>query len=147
MYVLVEGKKRTLIHEYAMGRSRLPVLTDLKGTDGPCAVDRFRLGTPTLHLPFDTLLVGWKDTDTHWVKGNAPLAEDGFMLDQSQVIAPLRHMTDSAVRSAIIDHKIPFEPTPDELALCTDCIAKVPLPEFRSRFNLEEENANGPELC
>lgn len=140
VYTLQQNGQRTLIHEYAIGTDRLPVLIDLDGSNGPCATDKFPFRTPAMYLPFDTLLVGWKDTDTHWAKGDAPLAEDGFRLGASQVVAPLRHMTDAAVRSAIIDHRIPFEPTPDELELCTECVSTMPLPEFRSRFNLKEIN-------
>lgn len=148
VYLLRSGLQRTLVTEYSIGADRLPLLTDLDGHRGPCAAKKFADRTPALFLPFDTLLVGWKDSDTHWVKGDAPLAKDGFMLGSAQVIAPLRHMTDSAVRSAIVDHEIPFEPAPDELALCTECIATMPLPLFRSRFNLTTEVlTNGPSLC
>lgn len=143
MYVVQKDNKRTLVHEYAIGSDRLPMLTDLDGNKGPCAMDKFRLGTPRLFLPFDTLLVGWKDSDTHWVKGGAPLAEDGFKLGGVEFIAPLRHMSDEAVRCAVVDHKIPFEPTPDELTLCTHCIQTKPLTEFRSKFNLTKEVDHG----
>ena len=145
VYTLQQDGHRTLVHEYAIGNDRLPLLIDLDGP-GPCAADVFRTGTPAMYLPFDTLLVGWKDTDAHWVKGGGKLAEDGFRLGRSQVVAPIRHMTDEAVRAAIIDHKIPFEPTPDELSLCTECVSTVPVREFRSRFNLYEEAGNGPDI-
>lgn len=144
IYLLTDGEHRTLVHEYGIGSDRLPVLTDLNG-DGPCAAEKFANRSTTQYLPFDTLLVGWKDSDTHWVKGDAPLAEDGFRLGNSRVVAPLRHLSDEAVRSAIHDRRIPFEPTPDELALCTHCISTMPVSEFRSRFNLTEEvNTDGP---
>lgn len=144
VYVLEEPGVRTMVHEYAVNGERLPVLIDLADVNyGPCAAGRFRLRTPNMFLPFDTLLVGWKDSDTHWVKGDAPLAEDGFELGGVEFIAPLRHMTDDAVRAAIVDHQIPFEPTPDELTLCTHCVSTKPLGAFRSRFNLTEEVDHG----
>lgn len=143
MYVLQQADQRTLVHEYAIGNDRLPMLTDLDGSNGPCAISKFRLYASRIYLPFDTFLVGWKDSDAHWVKGDTPLAEDGFELGGVQFIAPLRHMSDEAVRCAIVDHKIPFEPTPDELTLCTSCIQTKPLTEFRSRFNLPEEVDHG----
>lgn len=137
IYLLTDAGRRTLVHEYGIGEHRLPVLIDLDG-DGPCVADQFPTRTPTLYLPFDTLLVGWKDTDEHWVKGDAPLAEDGLTLGRARLVAPLRHMTDAAVHAAIIDHNIPYEPVADELPMCTHCVDTRPVEEFRSRFDLKE---------
>src|SRR5689334_11212119 len=54
MYVLEDGERRTLVHEYGFGPHRLPVLTDLlPGT--LCAAERFAIRPTTLYLPFDTL--------------------------------------------------------------------------------------------
>lgn len=142
IYLLTDGPNHTLVQEYGIGSDRLPVLTDVT-TDGPCIPEKFANRTATQYLPFDVLLVGWKDTDAHWVKGDAPLAQDGFQLGNSRVYAPLRHLSDEAVRSAIHDRKIPFTPTPDELAICPHCVATLPLTTFRSRFNLTEEYTNG----
>lgn len=146
----LEGEGRTLVQEFSFGGDRLPMFTDLASDNlygvGPsCAAERFPTSPTAVYPPFDTLLVGWKDSDTHWVKGDAPLAEDGFVLGNSQVFAPLRHLTDDAVRAGVIDRKIPFEPTPDELLACTHCISTMPLPEFRSRYNLKEDG-NGPDI-
>lgn len=144
IYVVEDAGRRTLVQEYSAGSSdRLPVLIDLDGSDGPCAATKFPVRRPTMYLPFDTLLVGWKDTDEHWIKGKSMLAEDGFRIGTAQIVAPLRHMSDDAVRSAVVDHQIPFEPAPDEMTLCTHCIATMPLPVFRSRFNLTEEVDHG----
>jgi hypothetical protein len=137
---LVCGQQTTMVQEYSVGEHRLPVLVDLVESD-QCATCRWpNLRTPTLFLPFDTLLVGWKDTDEHWLKGNAPLATDGFTIGRSKMYAPLRHMTDEAVRAGIIDRKIPFEPTPDELPICIHCLEslpEMPVEEFRQRYELE----------
>lgn len=144
MYVVKDADEaRTLVHEYGIGACRFPVLIDLNGDGGPCAVDKFPLRVPSLYLPFDILLVGYKDTDQHWLKGDSKLFKDGTFFDRAEVIAPLRHMTDEAVRAAIVDHHIPFEPTPDELTLCTHCVSTMPLQEFRSRFSLTEVIENG----
>ena len=139
IYVVAENGNRTLVHEYGVGNSRLPVLIDLL-PGGPCATDQFAQRTPTLYLPFDTLLVGWKDSDTHWLKGEGKLAEDGFKLDRAALTAPIRHLTDAQVMGAIMDNHIPYEPVEDQLALCTDCITTMPVAEFRSRFSLTEED-------
>jgi 3'-phosphoadenosine 5'-phosphosulfate sulfotransferase (PAPS reductase)/FAD synthetase len=146
IYLLTDGERRTLVHEYGVGAGRFPVLTDLAG-DGPCAADKFAARRWTTNLPFDTLLIGYKDCDEHWVKGGSRLFTDDVHFDQAKVVAPLRHLTDDAVRSAIIDRRIPFEPTPDELAVCTHCISTMPLAEFRSRYQLTEEVHDGPGIC
>lgn len=137
VYTLQENGDRALVQEFGFGGDRLPMLTDV--SEGViCADNLFPVSPTTVCPPFDTLLVGWKDTDTHWVKGGASLAEDGFVLGNSQVFAPLRHMTDEMVMAAIIERRIPYEPTPDELPVCTHCVSTMPLTDFRSRYNLEE---------
>ena len=149
VYLLRDRSNVTMIHEYGFGEHRLPVLIDM-APGRPCAATRFLYRTPSLYLPFDVLFVGWKDSDEHWVKGNAPLAADGFSIGRAKGVAPLRHMTDDAVRAAIIERKIPYEPMPDELPICAACLAgddcadsDEPLPStlaidtFRSRFELE----------
>lgn len=150
VYVVRQGDQSTLVHEYGIGEHRLPVLVDLIA-GGPCRASSFQARTPTTYLPFDVLLVGWKDGDEHWLKGNAPLKEDGFMMGKSTVSAPLRHMTNEAVYSAITDRKIPYRPVDDELPACTSCLEGgpicddtglpspplVPVPDFRERFDLK----------
>lgn len=140
VYEVADGPNRTLVHEYGIGDSRFPVLIDLEG-QGPCAATRFASRTPSLYLPFDTLLVGYKDTDTHWLKGDSKLFGEETRFDRAKVIAPIRHMTDAQVMAAIIDNHIPYEPVLDTLTLCTRCVDTVPAAEFRSRFNLTEEDA------
>jgi hypothetical protein len=141
----------SMVHEYGFGEHRLPVLTDL-APGRPCQANRFQARTPALYLPFDTIFIGWRDEDSHWVKGRAALTADGFEIGRAKGVAPLRHMTESAVRSAIIDRKIPFEPTPDELLVCPSCLASgfcedtgeagpptYNLDRFRARFDLKED--------
>lgn len=147
----------TLIAEYDFGGDRLPMLTDLTpGTT--CALTHFPHRT-SLFYPFDLLLVGWKDTDMHWVKGNAQLAANGFTTGRAIVIAPIRHLTDEQVRAAIHTMNIPYRQVEDALPLCTACMTakstEVYCPEvghnipvhrweadksltaFRQRFQLE----------
>lgn len=143
VYLVSRGNDRTMVQEYSIGEHRLPVLVDLIPGE-PCIACKLQQRTSNLYLPFDTLLVGWKDTDEHWLKGNALLAPDGFLAGRSTVYAPLRHMTDDAVRAAVKDRQIPFEPTPDELPVCSHCLSseedslpEMPVEAFRERFELE----------
>jgi 3'-phosphoadenosine 5'-phosphosulfate sulfotransferase (PAPS reductase)/FAD synthetase len=135
---------QTVVHEYGIGQDRLPVLIDLvKGE--PCKVGSFTARTATIYLPFDTILVGWRESDEHPLKGNAKLNLDGRTIGGAKLSAPLKHMTDSQVRAALVDYKIPYEPVADELPACQDCldgrpctdIPVVPLDVFRQRFGLE----------
>lgn len=142
VYAVSGGPYRTLVHEYGLGESRFPVLIDLEG-QGPCAAQRFAHRRPSLYLPFDTLLVGYKDTDTHWLKGDAKLFDEETQFGRARVVAPIRHMTDEQVRAALKDYAIPYQPVKDQLALCTHCVDTIPAAQFRSRFNLTEESNHG----
>jgi hypothetical protein len=153
VYTLRKGSDVSMVHEYHINGAVLPVVVDLRlsaGSSEFCGTLSYRTRTPNFFLPFDTLFVGWKDHDTHWVKGDAPLRPDGYTLGGAKLIAPLRHLTDDAVRAAIHDRKIPFTPTPDELPVCRqclsgrgECIHGGPVPPtmdllaFRQRFDLE----------
>jgi len=135
---------QTMVHEYDIGNDRLPVLIDLV-EGGPCRVGSFTDRTSTLYLPVDTILVGWKESDEHPLKGDAKLALDGLMIGRAKLVAPLRHMTDEEVKSALVDYKIPYEPVADELPACRHCldgepcvdIPVMPVDIFRQRFGLE----------
>jgi 3'-phosphoadenosine 5'-phosphosulfate sulfotransferase (PAPS reductase)/FAD synthetase len=139
VYAVASNGRRALVHEYGLGESRFPVLSDLSAA-GPCAARQFTERLPTLYLPFDRLLIGYKDSDAHWAKGEARLFGPDTQFGQAVVEAPIRHLTDAQVMGAIMDNHIPYQPVDDELALCTSCLATVPLTEFRSRFNLTEES-------
>lgn len=164
VYLLTNGCDHTFIDEYSFGDYRLPMLTDLApGTD--CALRAHTLRTPQLSLPFDILLWGVKDCDTHWLKGNGNFKEDGFMLGHARVHAPIRHMTDAQVRANLVELEIPYRAVRDELAMCTACMtanarevycpevgrviprhqweAEKSLSAFRQRFGLEESNGTG----
>lgn len=155
--------QRSIIHEYSFGRDRLPVTIDLAPGDR-CSLTAFPTRTPQLFQPWDVIFVGWKDSDSHWLKGSTPFPEDGFMLGRAQVHAPLRHMSDTQIFAALYDLQIPYRPTADSLPLCVNCMEPGPdevwcperqqyiarhvwesdlsLSAFRKRFNLEE-HTNG----
>lgn len=140
--LLINGDQRTLALEYAFGPCHLPVLVDLEG-DGPCALKKFARCTPELVVPFDLLFLGYKDTDSHWVRGDAPL----FPLQPSmpfQLCTPLRHMEDEQVLAHIDELGIPYQAVKDTLALSTACMTPEPLDSFRHRFGLEA--SNGPSI-
>lgn len=158
-YLLTNGSDRTLVQEYSFGSDRLPVLTDL--APGTACSRKIAPRTPQLFLPFDVILWGAKDCDTHWVKGNGHFKEDGFMLGNAHVHAPIRHMSDEQVRANLVELRIPYT-TDDELPMCTACMtastSEVYCPElrrnipraqweadksltaFRQRFGLEDIN-------
>jgi 3'-phosphoadenosine 5'-phosphosulfate sulfotransferase (PAPS reductase)/FAD synthetase len=158
VYLLTDGQEQTIIHEYAFGGARLPVVVDL--ADGEiCSLTRFPRRTPTMVYPFDVVFTGYKDCDTHWLKGDASMFAGNQRLDRAQIITPIRHMTDEQVRAALQDLRIPIETSADELPLCTHCMTAGPgevycperggfiqaseweadrsLTAFRDRFQLE----------
>lgn len=122
-YLLAQDDQVTLVQEYSVGDERLPVLIDLQ--DGEkCSLTAFPLRTTQMYLPFDLLLVGYKDVDTHWVKGEAKLFGENLKLGRAKVAAPIRHMTDDAVRAALLEMHIPQDETDDRLPLCTHCMTQ-----------------------
>lgn len=164
VYLLL-GETTVLVHEYDWGGTRLPLLTDL--AHGPrCSLTAFPHRTPHIYPPFDMLFVGWKDCDTHWIPGTNLLPEDGTMLGQAELVAPLRHWTNDQVRAATVTLGITYDTT-DELPLCTLCMqpgndtvwcserqcyiprvdwpADAALNAFRTRFNIEE-STNGQSI-
>lgn len=166
VYLLSDGSHHTLVHEFDYSGAPLPVLTDLAPGDA-CVLTAFPHRTPHIYPPFDVLFAGWKDSDQHWIADGNQLPKDGTVLGQSKLIAPLRHMTDAAVRAAIVEMRIPYTPPPDELPVCSACMtadsatvwcseqqryiprvawdAPAGIAAFRTRFNLED-HTNGQRL-
>jgi 3'-phosphoadenosine 5'-phosphosulfate sulfotransferase (PAPS reductase)/FAD synthetase len=164
VYLLAQSNNVSMVHEYAFGGMRLPVITDLAPGE-TCSLTRFSRRTPEMVYPFDVVFVGYKDCDTHWLKGDAPMFDGSQRLDRAKLIAPIRHMTDAQVRNALYDLNIPLPPEQDELPLCTRCMTatenEVYCPElqrfiprtqweadksltaFKQRFQLEDSNGTG----
>jgi hypothetical protein len=150
------GDERSLVHEYAFGAGRLPVITDL--APGTTCSRILPPATPELYPGFDVILWGAKDSDQHWVKGTAQFPPDGTLLGTAKLYAPLRHLTDHEVLDALASLGITYEPQPDALPMCTACMEttgevwcpelqrSIPaekvdsaalLTDLRNRFNLE----------
>lgn len=139
-YLLI-GDESAVVSEYSFGSNYLPVISDVVAGE-PCT--RHQTGPFLPHLlpcPFDVVLVGWKDSDEHWIKGSAPLGIDGFPLGNAKLYAPLRHLNDAQVLSAIIELNVPYQPVDDTLTLCNDCYTKLPvmpIAMFRQFYGLRE---------
>lgn len=159
IYLLARGLEHTLVTEYAFGTDMLPLLTDLT-EGGECLLTKFPERLPELFQPWDVLLTGYKDSDTHWTVGHTKLFEEGVTLGRAKVYAPIRHMSDDQVRAAIVELNIPYQRVHDELPVCTRCMERgdtdtvwcpdegrlIPrvswdqqesLSAFRKRFNME----------
>lgn len=136
-YLLVFGDKVALIAEYSFGDDRLPVLTDVvEGTVPVPTTPR----TPKLYTPFDVILWGAKDVDSHWVKGDGKFKEDGFMLGRARVFAPIRHLNDEQVLTELKRLGTPYRTESDELQLPREQWPEErSLTEFRQRFGLEAQ--------
>lgn len=118
--ILTDGDTHTIVRSYSFGDDLLPLLTDI--TEGTrCSITAFPERTYKLYQPWDVLLVGWKDCDTHWIKGDSPLKGDGFMLGKARVYAPLRHLSNEQVYAAAYEMKVPIV-EPAEPQLCTRCM-------------------------
>lgn len=142
-YLLTEGGHTTLVQEYDVGESRLPLLTDLVPGDR-CSLTAFPNRTPTMYLPFDLLFVGYKDSDTHWVLGDKKPFEGETVVGRARMVAPIRHMSDDKVRGLIADLKINYREGDDSLPMCTRCMTQdtdeVWCPERRQYIPVEQWN-------
>lgn len=159
VYPLANNGDRSLIQEFSFGNENLPLITDLApGTR--CGKVAFADRTPQMFLPFDLLLTGYKDSDSHWLKGDSELFADDLRVGRAKVRAPIRHMSDEQVRAAVFELNIPYEEHDDALPMCTRCMtentdtvfcpevgheipaeeydARLALETFRQRFNLKE---------
>lgn len=135
---LLMGDETAVVSEYSFGDNYLPVINDAVAGE-PCTAHQTGPFLRQMHLPFDVMLVGWKDSDSHWIKGNAPLGIDGFPLGKSKLYAPLRHMNDEQVLNEINRLGVPYEEVDDTLVLCDDCrntLPVVPVDMFRQLYGL-----------
>lgn len=135
VYLLTDGKQQVLISEYSFGDDRLPMLTDLwEGENQATLVVK----KSPLFVPFDVILWGAKDVDSHWVKGEGKFKDDGFQLGSAKVYAPLRHLDDTQVVNELDRLNIPYRTESDELQLPREqWPVEQSLAEFRQRFGLE----------
>lgn len=136
IYLLTNGERQAMISEYSFGEDKLPMLTDL--APGEKMTVQLSIHTAPLYPPFDVILWGAKDVDSHWVKGAGKFKEDGFQLGGAKVYAPLRHLTDDEVRAGLDRLGVQYRTESDELQLPrSQWPAEYPLDQFRQRFGLE----------
>lgn len=135
VFILSDGAQYSIVHDYRFGTHLFPLLVDVS-TGTECSLQHCPQRTPTMELPYDLLLWGAKDSDTHWVTNGIALKEDGLMAGNARLVAPLRHMTDDQVRGNMVALKIPYTPVADELPLCTLCMTpgvdQVYCPELKA---------------
>lgn len=124
VYLLANNGDMSVVQEYSFGADRLPLAVDTMHSD-TCSLTSYPKRTERLNLPFDLLLVGYKDSDTHWLKGDTQLFDDNYRLGSARVSAPLRHLSDEVVRSAVTQLPgISYRELDDRVQLCTLCMER-----------------------
>lgn len=123
--------KLSLISEYGLNGEHFPVVRDLVAGDRCLLKFPTASGTATA-FPFDSVLIGWKDCDTHPIFGRAPYPPDGTLSCGTRFYAPLRHLSDDQVWQAIRDLDIPYNQAkydarddladPDCVVACARCL-------------------------
>lgn len=159
VYLLANNGDRSVVQEYSFGGDRLPVAVDLSEGE-TCLLTAFTARTERLNLPFDLLLVGYKDSDSHWLKGGTQLFDDNYKLGGMRVTTPIRHLSDEIVRSAVTQLPgISYLELDDRVSMCSACMthqddsvwcpkekryipriewdAEESVTAFRRRFNLD----------
>lgn len=143
IYLLAYDGSTALISEFSLNGELLPMLTNVRPeAEGKCLANTPR--TPKLFMPFDLLLSGYKNCDSHWAADGALLYPEGLVLGTTKMVAPIRHLTDMQVLAELSDLGTPFTERDDCVAICRDCIAGKPLhwdkpldlTTFRSRIKL-----------
>lgn len=119
----LQDVETTLIAEYSFGPDRLPMAVDLvPGT--ACSLELQDQLLESIYQPWDLILTGYKDCDTHWLKGSNQLFPETLKLGLARVVAPLRHLTDSQVLSELSARNIAFDST-DSLPTCSACYSST----------------------
>lgn len=143
LYLLANDGSAALIREFSVNGELLPVLTNVHADSaGLCLAQQPR--TPQLYLPFDLLLTGYKDCDTHWAADGTLLFPEGLVVGGTRLTAPLRQLSDSQVLDELSAMGVAFIERDDEIGVCADCMAGKPLhwdrpldlTAFRSRVKL-----------
>lgn len=126
LYLLTYNGSTALISEFSLNGQLLPVLTDAQPTaTGRCLANQPR--TPNLYLPFDLLLTGYKDCDSHWAVDGAQLHPTGTAVGGIRLESPLRLLTDDQVLDELNQLGIAYTDRADTVAICADCSAGKPL--------------------
>lgn len=125
LYTVADGPNTALISEYAINGERIPLVTDVVAGDGICLRNISR--TPGLYLPFDLLLSGFKDSDSHWLRGPQPMFPEGLIMGNCRLVAPLRHLSDAEVVAELEARGLVHINAADEVVICSDCMAGKPL--------------------
>jgi len=130
VYVLPNDSGLSLVREQSFGNQRFPVVLDVEQGER-CIGDVLPSRTLQLFPHFDTLLLGYKDSDYHWTLGGSGFCPaDGWQLGKAKVFAPLRHLSDEEVWSAIKTMGVPYDieryegggSDPDCMSACTQCL-------------------------
>lgn len=157
-FVLPNGDDFSLVHEYAFGPDRLPVVSDIEPGE-KCVFEFNEPRTAALFPHFDALFIGYRDCDSHPVVGRNYCPPDGWRLGKAKVFAPLRHLSDEAVEAEVARRGIRVASATDVHA-CTLCLHGEPvrcpkngkvievdwepqtsLLAFRQRYGLENAHA------
>jgi hypothetical protein len=125
IYTVEDSGRLAVISEYSINGTLLPLVTDVVVGDGVCLQTIQR--TPSLYMPFDLLLSGYKDCDTHWLADGTLLYPEGLVVGGARLIAPLRTLTDAEVLNWLNQLNVLHSPAADELTVCTDCLTGKPL--------------------
>jgi hypothetical protein len=116
-YILPNGEGMSLVEEFSFGSQKLPLISDIAlGTR--CAINAPKERVEFVNYTFDVSFVGAKQRDSHAL----------VKWDDDDFVAPLWHMTDKEVWTAIREMEIPVEESVydgrevDGPQLCTRCL-------------------------
>jgi len=140
-YLIPNGDGLALVDECAMGRARIPLLTEVVKGNG-CRHGVANARTSQVRWPYDTVLWGYKRDESMPAVGQTFGKEIPF--GDFRLVAPLYELTDADVYEALETLGLDYDPEPDEVEFCDECLNAVinsdwdkdaALSGFRARFN------------
>lgn len=120
-YYLPNDQGLTLVDEYSFGGGVMPILQDASG-GSECAVKISPERLTAFSYPWAETLMGYKETDRHFVPGKGFFPEDGTPNGTTKLYAPMRTWTDDDVVKANRELGLPQSPSDDTLHRCTNCL-------------------------
>jgi hypothetical protein len=108
-YYLPNKDGVALVREYPVGGAPFPVIWDVEHSD-KCGLEISKAENVCVHYPWDTVFIGWKATDEHYITGKNPFPPNGTQVGTTKFYAPLRHLSDEQVLEELDKRGIAFDP-------------------------------------
>jgi len=124
-YLIGQDSDISIVSEYAVGRGRIPIITDVVQGDN-CLADIAGQHLYQSPILWDMFLVGSRKDDTHWAKETV-VPNETWQIADVEFYAPLYNYTRQDVIDGLKERGLDATEVPDELNTgnylgCTNCL-------------------------